>query len=120
MVAAHAIYGAALGLLLRHRAPKRRKGQAPTPNALLQGHDGLAEAQVLRSEHDVLGGHRGFAIAAPGLRGSHAPLSWEETMRPTASLGDRHVFEIRIPEGEMTELKLVRGNDAGDSTRSGS
>jgi hypothetical protein len=48
---------------------------------------------------------------AIGLRGSLAPLSWTETTLPTASLGDRHVFELTIPEGETLELKLVRGND---------
>jgi predicted alpha/beta superfamily hydrolase len=46
-----------------------------------------------------------------GLRGSHAPLSWTETMPPTAQRGDRHVFELALPEGTIVDLKLVRGDD---------
>ena len=48
---------------------------------------------------------------AIGIRGSHAPLSWTETTRPTATLGDRRVFELSIPDGETVDIKLVRGND---------
>jgi predicted alpha/beta superfamily hydrolase len=51
--------------------------------------------------------HRG----AIGLRGSHAPLSWEHTTPPTAQTGDRYVFELAVPPGEVVELKLVRGED---------
>jgi predicted alpha/beta superfamily hydrolase len=57
------------------------------------------------------------ARGAIGLRGSHAPLSWTETTRPTASLGERHVFELAIPDGEIVELKLVRGNDEWSNGR---
>lgn len=46
-----------------------------------------------------------------GLRGSAPPLSWTETTPPTASLGDRSVFELAIPDGEMIDIKIVRGND---------
>ena len=46
-----------------------------------------------------------------GLRGSARPLSWTKTTPPTATLGDRSVFELAIPDGEMVDIKLVRGND---------
>ena len=46
-----------------------------------------------------------------GLRGSVRPLSWTKTTPPTATLGDRSVFELAIPDGEMVDVKLVRGND---------
>ena len=46
-----------------------------------------------------------------GLRGSAAPLSWTETTPPTATLGDRSVFELAIADGEMVDVKIVRGND---------
>jgi predicted alpha/beta superfamily hydrolase len=46
-----------------------------------------------------------------GLRGSLSPLSWHETTLPTATLGDRSVFELSIPDGEVVDIKLVRGND---------
>jgi predicted alpha/beta superfamily hydrolase len=46
-----------------------------------------------------------------GLRGSASPLSWTETTPPTATLGDRSVFELAIPDGEMVDIKIVRGND---------
>jgi predicted alpha/beta superfamily hydrolase len=46
-----------------------------------------------------------------GIRGSQAPLSWTETTLPTATLGDRRVFELSIPEGETIDVKLVRGHD---------
>lgn len=46
-----------------------------------------------------------------GLRGSVPPLSWTTTTPPTAVLGDRSVFEIPIREGEIVDVKLVRGND---------
>lgn len=46
-----------------------------------------------------------------GLRGSAPPLSWHATTPPTATLGDRSVFELSIPDGEMIDVKLVRGND---------
>jgi predicted alpha/beta superfamily hydrolase len=46
-----------------------------------------------------------------GIRGSLHPLSWHETTHPTATLGDRSVFELSIPDGETIDVKLVRGND---------
>lgn len=46
-----------------------------------------------------------------GLRGSHAPLSWEETTHPIESHEDLHVFRIDVPEGELLELKLVRNEE---------
>jgi predicted alpha/beta superfamily hydrolase len=46
-----------------------------------------------------------------GLRGSRSPLSWTSTTPPTATLGDRSVFELSIPEGELIDIKLVRGSD---------
>jgi predicted alpha/beta superfamily hydrolase len=51
------------------------------------------------------------AQGAIGIRGSHAPLSWTETTPPTATLGDRHVFELAIPYDATIDVKLVRGND---------
>ena len=51
--------------------------------------------------------HRG----AIGLRGDHAPLSWEHTTAPTSRDGDRVLFELNIPEGELLELKLVRNDE---------
>jgi predicted alpha/beta superfamily hydrolase len=46
-----------------------------------------------------------------GIRGSSPPLSWTKTTPPTAMLGDRTVFELEIPDGEVIDVKLVRGND---------
>lgn len=51
--------------------------------------------------------HRG----AIGMRGNHAPLSWDTTTAPTHSEGDRHVFVLDITEGETFDLKLVRGDE---------
>jgi hypothetical protein len=51
--------------------------------------------------------HRG----AIGLRGDHAPLSWDRTTPPTSRDGDRHIFELEIPEGEVLDLKLVRNEE---------
>jgi len=51
--------------------------------------------------------HRGSI----GIRGDQAPLSWEHTLQPTSREGDRHVFELMIPEGELVELKLVRNDE---------
>ncbi len=47
---------------------------------------------------------------AVGIRGS-APLSWEETTKPTRVQGDTHVFELRLAEGDLVDLKLVRNDD---------
>lgn len=46
-----------------------------------------------------------------GLRGSHAPLSWEHTEQPSHVDGDRHVFQLDIPAGEIIEMKLVRNEE---------
>jgi predicted alpha/beta superfamily hydrolase len=46
-----------------------------------------------------------------GLRGSHAPLSWEHTQYPDHVRDDLHVFRIRVPRGEILELKVVRNDD---------
>lgn len=43
-----------------------------------------------------------------GLRGEEPALSWEETRAPTRIEGDRHVFELPIPESAILELKVVR------------
>lgn len=48
---------------------------------------------------------------AIGLRGSAPPLSWTKTTPPTATLGDRSVFELAIADGTTVDVKLVRGND---------
>ena len=47
-----------------------------------------------------------------GLRGSHAPLSWEATRFPTSVQGDRHVFRVDVPPGEILELKVVRDEES--------
>ena len=46
-----------------------------------------------------------------GLRGSHEPLSWTETMFPIRSEGDDHLFCVPIRAGELVELKVVHGED---------
>lgn len=46
-----------------------------------------------------------------GLRGSHAPLSWEHTERPTELQGDRSIFRLSIPAGVVCALKVVRNDD---------
>ena len=43
-----------------------------------------------------------------GLRGSHAPLSWEHTEPPTEIDGDRHLFRIPVADGDVLELRVVR------------
>jgi enterochelin esterase-like enzyme len=50
---------------------------------------------------------------AIGLRGSHAPLSWEHTHVPSTldRDEDRIVFRIDVPPGELLELKLVRNEE---------
>jgi predicted alpha/beta superfamily hydrolase len=52
-----------------------------------------------------------------GLRGSHAPLSWERTEPPRKVIGSRHLFRIPLHEDEMLELKVVR-DEALDGGRS--
>src|SRR5262245_56883921 len=56
--------------------------------------------------------HRG----AIGLRGTR-PLSWNETREPTAIDGGVSVFELDVPEGELLELKVVRGESAFSAGR---
>jgi enterochelin esterase-like enzyme len=46
-----------------------------------------------------------------GLRGSHPPLSWEETRAPDEIEGDRSLFRIPMPPGEVLEIKLVRNEE---------
>jgi predicted alpha/beta superfamily hydrolase len=46
-----------------------------------------------------------------GLRGSHAPLSWDRTSAPDVSRGHRHLFRVSVPPGEVLELKLVRNDE---------
>jgi predicted alpha/beta superfamily hydrolase len=46
-----------------------------------------------------------------GIRGNHAPLSWEETTQPSHQDGDRYTFHLELPPGEVLELKLVRNGD---------
>jgi len=47
-----------------------------------------------------------------GLRGSHAPLSWDATMPPTARREDLHLFELLLPRGALVDLKLVRNDES--------
>lgn len=46
-----------------------------------------------------------------GLRGSHAPLSWEHTEPPVEIIGDRHLFRVAVPPGEVLDVKVVRNDD---------
>src|SRR5689334_256990 len=46
-----------------------------------------------------------------GVRGSHAPLSWDHTQGPDEQEGERHLFRLAIPEGELLELKVVRNEE---------
>lgn len=48
---------------------------------------------------------------AIGLRGNHAPLDWEHTTQPTRTIGDHHLFCVPMREGELLELKVVRGEE---------
>lgn len=52
-----------------------------------------------------------------GLRGSHAPLSWEHTHAPDEVEGDRSIFRIALPPHEMLEIKLVRDDGEWASGR---
>lgn len=45
---------------------------------------------------------------AIGLRGNHAPLSWEHTTQPVSVEGDRHFFRVEVAPDELLEIKLVR------------
>lgn len=55
--------------------------------------------------------HYPAALGPIGLRGSHAPLSWESTTRPTRTNGDDHLFCVPLRTDELLELKVVRGED---------
>lgn len=55
--------------------------------------------------------HYPAALGAIGLRGSHAPLSWEHTTAPVRVEGDNHVFCVPLAENELVDLKVVRGED---------
>lgn len=46
-----------------------------------------------------------------GLRGSRAPLSWEQTREPDERGGERHLFILDVPRGETIELKVVRDDE---------
>lgn len=46
-----------------------------------------------------------------GLRGNLAPLDWEHTTKPTRTIGDHHLFCVPMREGELLELKVVRGEE---------
>jgi enterochelin esterase-like enzyme len=46
-----------------------------------------------------------------GIRGSFAPLSWDHTQAPDEQDGDRHVFRVALPKGELLELKVVRNEE---------
>ena len=46
-----------------------------------------------------------------GLRGNEPPLTWETTYPPSLVDGDRHLFELLVPEGEIVDLKLVRNDE---------
>ncbi|MBK7861090.1 MAG: alpha/beta hydrolase [Archangiaceae bacterium] len=46
-----------------------------------------------------------------GLRGSLAPLSWEHSRAPDVVNGDAYLFKVPVPEGEILELKVSRGED---------
>jgi predicted alpha/beta superfamily hydrolase len=53
-----------------------------------------------------------------GLRGSLPPLSWDQTLAPTEVHGDRHVFRLALPPGELLELKVMRDDSAWSGGRS--
>ena len=46
-----------------------------------------------------------------GLRGSLPPLSWEHSVQPLKKVGNASLFKVPIPEGEILELKVSRGED---------
>jgi predicted alpha/beta superfamily hydrolase len=48
---------------------------------------------------------------AIGLRGNRAPLDWEHTTQPTRTIGDHHLFCVPMREGDLLELKVVRGEE---------
>lgn len=49
-----------------------------------------------------------------GLRGN-PPLSWEHTAPPTVREGDRHVFAVDVPPGEVLEMKIVRNEESWET-----
>lgn len=46
-----------------------------------------------------------------GLRGSLPPLCWEKSLPPERVSGDASLFTVPVPEGEILELKVSRGED---------
>lgn len=56
----------------------------------------------------TIAAHYPSAKGALALRGSLAPLSWDLSRPPTSVDGDRYVFEVDLPEGEIFEFKFVR------------
>ena len=48
---------------------------------------------------------------AIGLRGSHAPLSWDHTEAPGRSENGSHFFYLPLDENEIAEVKVVRGEE---------
>ncbi|CAN5712103.1 hypothetical protein BH09MYX1_BH09MYX1_02420 [soil metagenome] len=46
-----------------------------------------------------------------GLRGSHAPLSWDETAYPVDVTDNKHLFRVYVPPSDRLELKVVRDED---------
>jgi enterochelin esterase-like enzyme len=46
-----------------------------------------------------------------GIRGNHAPLSWETTREPDQVDGDRSLFRVPVPPREVLEFKLVRNEE---------
>lgn len=68
----------------------------------------LSEPEVVPTWIEV---HYPAARGRIGLRGSHAPLSWEHTAGPTRSHGDDHLFCVPLRTDELLELKVVRDED---------
>lgn len=56
-----------------------------------------------------------------GIRGSHAPLTWEHTQKPTQSDGDAHHFKIPLADSGVNPSPMnedVRLTDGFHHTRS--
>ncbi len=68
----------------------------------------LRESDVVPTWIEV---HYPAALGVIGLRGSHAPLSWEHTALPERSDGDDHLFCVPLRTDELLELKVVRGSE---------
>ena len=54
-----------------------------------------------------------------GIRGSHAPLSWERTEYAHEVRDDLHIFRLRVPRSELVELKIVRSDGVDEDWASG-